>query len=366
MPSITMSIAEAFELALEHHRAGRLGQAKTIYIQILAQEPDDPDALQLLGLIAHDENQHGDAVYLIARAIAINPAVAEYHANLGVALWGAKRFDEAIAAYRAAIERDPNAADAHFNLGNALKDQGLYDEAVAAFRRALQLDPGLVDALVSLGGTFREQGLLDEAVAVYSNAIEIAPACAQAHSQLGFARSLQGQVDQALEHYRTAMALDPQSHAFQSQFLQTLHYHPGYDAAAIHQAHVCWSHQYAEPLKSFIRLHDRDRDPDRPLRIGYVSADFRNHACAFCLEHVMAAHDRQQFEIVCYAEVARPDDVTGRIQSHVSLWRDTVGLSDEQLADQIRADRVDILVDLKVHTAENRLLVFGASPRPCK
>src|SRR5262249_46966353 len=102
----------------------------------------------------------------------------------------------------------------------------------------------------------------------------------------------------------------------------------------------------------------------RPLRIGYVSADFRTHACAFCLAPLLAAHDRRQFEIVCYAEVAQPDDVTRRIQASAAIWRKTVGMPDAQLAAQIRADRIDILVDLKVHTAENRLMVFARKPAP--
>jgi len=359
-----MSIRQAFDLALEHHRSGRLAEAKRIYLQILAQEPSDPDALQLLGLIAHDESRHEEAVDLIGRAAALNPAVAEYQSSLGVALWGAGRRDEAVAAYRAAVKLDQNCVDAHVNLGNALKDQGQHGEAGAEYRYALLRKPGMADVPVNLGGALQEQGQLDEAIAAYVEAMRLAPDDAQAHSHLGFARCLQGQLDQAIESYRRAIALNPESPAFQSQLLQTLHYHPGYNVAAIYQEHLRWSRQHAEPLKRFIQPHENDRDPTRPLRIGYVSADFRTHACAFCLEHLMASHDPLQFEIVCYAEVARPDEVTRRIEPHARLWRTTVGMSDEQLAAHIRGDRVDILVDLKVHTAENRLLVFARKPAP--
>jgi protein O-GlcNAc transferase len=364
MPSITMSIRQAFDLALEHHRSGRLAEAKQIYLQILAQEPNDPDALQLLGLIAHDEGRHENAVELIGRAATLNPAAADYHGNLGVALWGAGRWDEAVAAYRRAVDLGPAHALGHVNLGNALKDRGEYGQAAAAYRKALQLDPTMVEVLVSLGHVLKEQGQLDEAIAHYLQAIRLAPEFAEAHSQLGFARSLQGQLDQAIDCYRKAIALNPESPAYQSQLLQTLHYHPGFDVAEIYQEHVRWSRQHAEPLLLFSEPHENDRDPDRPLRIGYVSADFRTHACAFCLEHVIAAHDRRQFEITGYSEVAWPDAVTRRIESHTRSWRTTVGMSDEQLAAQIRGDHIDILVDLKVHTAENRLLVFARKPAP--
>jgi len=364
MPTLVMSIQRAFELALQHHRLGRLAEAKRIYLQILAQAPDDPDALQLLGLIAHDEGRHAEAVELIGRAVALKPAVAEYRNNLGVALWGAGRWDQALAAYGAAVALAPEYADAHYNLGGALKDRGRFEEAVASYREAVRLKPDMVEAHVNLGIALKEQGHLDEAIAAYRDAIRLRPEYADAHYNLGFALALQGRLDQAIQSYRKAIDRNPDSAAYQSQLLQTLHYHPGYDMATIYQEHLRWSHEHAEPLRRFIQPHDNDRDPDRPLRIGYVSADLRNHACAFCLEPLLAAHDSRQFEVVCYAEVARPDEVTRHIQSHARTWRNTVGMSDEQLAAQIRGDRIDILVDLKVHTAENRLMVFARKPAP--
>jgi predicted O-linked N-acetylglucosamine transferase (SPINDLY family) len=359
-----MMLRQAFDLALRHHREGRLDLAEGIYVQILSQEPNDPDAWQLLGLIAHDRGRHEEAVASIGRAIALNPSVAAYHSNLGVALWGAGRHAEAVAAYRTAVGLDPDFADASYNLGDALRDQGLHEAAVDAYRRALRREPRMVEAQVNLGVALRELGRLDEAVAAYEEAIRLEPDCAEAHSHLGFARALQGCPDQALECYRRATALDPNRAAYQSQLLQTLHYHPGYDAAAIRAEHVRWGRQLAGRLGRSIRPHENDRDPDRRLRIGYVSADFHHHACSFYLEHLLAAHDPARFEVACYAEVARPDEVTRRCQAHARLWRNTVGVSDDQLAELIRGDAIDILVDLKVHTAENRLPVFARRPAP--
>ncbi|MFI5455208.1 MAG: tetratricopeptide repeat protein [Isosphaerales bacterium] len=364
MPTLVMSIQRAFELALQHHRSGRLAEAKRIYVQILDQAPDDPDALQLLGLIAHDEGRSQEAVELISRAVALKPAVAQYQCNLGVALWGSGRADEAVAAYRAAVALEPAYADAHYNLGSALKDQGRSQEAIAAYQAAIQLQPDMVEAHVNLGIALKDQGELDEAIAAYRDAIRLRPDWADAHYNLGFAVAIQGRLDEAIQSYRKALAREPNSAAYHSQLLQTLHYHPGYDVAMIYQEHLRWSQEHAEPLKRFIQPHQNDRNPDRPLRIGYVSADFRSHACAFCLEHLLTAHDRRQFELVCYAEVAHPDEVTRRIKAHARTWRNTVGMSDLQLAAQIRGDRIDILVDLKVHTAENRLMVFAHKPAP--
>jgi protein O-GlcNAc transferase len=364
MPSRVMPIQRAFELALQHHRSGRLAEAKRIYVQILDQAPDDPDALQLLGLIAHDEGRAAEAVELIDRAVALKPEVAQYRCNLGVALWGAGRTDLAVTAYRAAIALEPEYADAQYNLANILKDQGKSQEAIVAYRAAIRLQPEMVEAHINMGLALKDQGELDEAIAAYRVAIRLRPDLGEAHYHLGFAKALQGRLDEAIASYRKAIDREPNSAAYQSQLLQTLHYHPDYDAAAIYEEHRRWSQDHAEPLKRLIQPHDNVRDPDRPLRIGYVSADFRNHACAFCLEPLLAAHDARQFEVVCYAQVAQPDEVTRRIQSHARAWRNTVGMSDEQLAAQIRGDRIDILVDLKVHTAENRLMVFARKPAP--
>lgn len=362
MPITT--IRQAFDLGLAHHRAGRLDEAESIYRQILSQAPDDPDAWQLLGLIAHDRGRHEEAVDRIGRAVALNPSVAAYHCHLGIALGGAGRHEAAVAAFRTAIGLDPHSADAFYNLGNALRDQGMHESAVAAYQDALGRDPALVEAWINLGVGLKELGQLGEAIAADREAIRLRPECAQAHYHLGFAQALQGRPDQAVASYRRAVALDPGSATYQSQLLQTLHYHPGYDGAAIQAELARWGRQLVENLGQPTRPHDNDRDPNRRLRIGYVSADFRAHACSFYLEHLLSAHDSSQFEVACYAEVSRPDDVTRRCRSRVRIWRDTVGLSDDTLAALIREDAIDILVDLKVHTAENRLAVFARKPAP--
>ena len=258
-----------------------------------------------------------------------------------------------------ALAIEPDYADAHYNLAGILKDQGQFQAAIAAYRAVIRLQPEMVEAHVNLGLALKEQGDVDEAIVAYREAIRLRPDLAEPHYHLGFALALQGRLDQAIPNYRKAIARDPTNAAYQSQLLQTYHYHPDFDAATIFQEHLRWSQEQAEPLNRFIQPHGNVREPERLLRIGYVSADFRNHACAFCLEPLLAAHDRSQFEIVCYAEVAQPDEVTQRIKAHAHAWRNTVGIPDEQLAAQIRDDRIDILVDLKVHTAENRLLVFA-------
>jgi predicted O-linked N-acetylglucosamine transferase (SPINDLY family) len=140
--------------------------------------------------------------------------------------------------------------------------------------------------------------------------------------------------------------------------------HPGYDGRSIAEEYRRWNGQHAEPLRKFIEPHTNNRDPDRRLRIGYVSPDFRDHVVGRNLLPLFRQHDRRHFEITCYAQTPRRDAMTSQFQQYSDRWRNIVGLSDEQVANQIRQDEIDILVDLALHTSGNRLLVFARKPAP--
>jgi len=149
-----------------------------------------------------------------------------------------------------------------------------------------------------------------------------------------------------------------------SNLLYTRVFCPGYDAQAIFEEHRRWSRQHAEPLARFIQPHSNDRSLHRRLRIGYVSPDFRDHAESFFTVPLLSAHDHQSFEIFCYADVAWPDGITARLRSYADVWQNITGLTDEQVAQLVRQDKIDILVDLTMHMARNRLLLFARKPAP--
>ena len=158
--------------------------------------------------------------------------------------------------------------------------------------------------------------------------------------------------------------LNPHDAAAHSSLLYALHLHPGYDAQALYQEHVLWQQRHAQPLRKFIQPHLNDRSPDRRLRIGYVSPDLRRHPVGLFLWPLLAAHDKVDFEIFCYADVRVPDEMTERLRAQADQWRSIVGRTDEQVAARIREDHIDILVDLTMHTAGHRLLVFARKPAP--
>jgi len=204
-----LTIQQAFDLALQHHQAGRLREAEQIYRQILAQQPEHADAIHNLGMISFQVGRNDVAVELLRRAIVVNPSYAPAHNNLGNALKNKGQLEDAIAAYRRAIVRNPNYAEAHSNLGNALMDKGQLDEAIAAYRQAIALNPDLPEVHSNLGNALKNKGQLDEAIAAYRRAIALNPNLSEAHNNLGVTLKEKGQLDEAIAALRQAIALNP-------------------------------------------------------------------------------------------------------------------------------------------------------------
>jgi predicted O-linked N-acetylglucosamine transferase (SPINDLY family) len=357
--------AEAqYNLGIALQDQGNLDEAIACYRRALQLRPDLAEAHVNLGNALKDQGKLDEAVACYHRAMELKPDFAEAHSNLGNALKDQGKLDEAVACCRRALQLSPDFAEAHYNLGIALKDQGRLDEAAVCYRRAVELKPDLADAHVNLGIALKDQGTLDEAVASYRRALEVKPNFAEVHCNLGDAFKDQGNLDEAIACFRRALELKPDYADANSSLVYALQFCPGYDARTLYEEHRRWNRQHAVPLAKSIQPHLNDRSPDRRLRIGYVSPDFRDHCQAFYTVPLFSSHDHERFEIVCYADVARPDSVTERLRSCADAWRSITGLDHEQVAEWIRRDGIDILVDLTMHMARNRLLVFARKPAP--
>ena len=295
-PSTQRRLEETLETAAALHRGGDLESAESAYRVVLELVPDHPDALHLLGTIAHQRRDEEQAVELITRAIAQRPDTAIYHNSLGAALERLLRLSESIDHYRRAIALDPSYAEAWTNLGIALQRQSRLAGAAAAYRHALEVDPGNRST----------------------------------HSHLLF----------CLSHTSDC---DPETFA---------------------REHSRWAERHADGRAPVGDFQGREFDPDRRLRIGYVLPDFRHHPVASFIEPLLEAHDRDAFEVVCYADVARPDEVTKRLRSLADRWVDSRDRSDDEFAGQVYVDEIDILVDLAGHTRDHRLLAFARRPAP--
>jgi tetratricopeptide (TPR) repeat protein len=203
------NISEALALARQHHQNGRLQAAEQLYRRILQADPDQADAIHLLGVIAHQLGQPELAVEYMKRSIALNGQVADFHYNLAKVHHESGRLAEAIASYRHALALNPNSAETHHNLGNLYKDLGTLEEAAACFRRASELKPNFAEAQNNLGSVLRQQGRLDEAIGCYRRALDLSPGSIELQTNLAGAFQDQGKWEEAATCLGQALALNP-------------------------------------------------------------------------------------------------------------------------------------------------------------
>lgn len=383
--------------ALSDHRAGRLPEAAAIYRQLLAADPDHPDALHLLGTIGYQQGDLVQAELLIGRSLSLRPLGAA-HGNFGLVRHAQGRFDEAIAQFQLALGADPHDVAALCNLGQSLQAQGRLNEAIGSYLQALALDPRNAIAYCNLGAALHDQGNRAEALECYQQALQLAPRYAMAHNNLGNLLRDFGRTDEATRHlrialdcdpgyamaynnlgnilrdqgkpeaaiglYRDALARDPALAEVFSNVLLTMHMLPGLSRETLFEEHLAFAARYEAPLKAGWPAHANPRDPQRRLKIGYVSGDFRDHPLINFIEPVLATHDKTQVEVFCYYNYHQEDAVTRRIAGYADHWLACKSMTDAALAARIMADGIDVLIDLSGHTAYNRLLVFARKPAP--
>ena len=281
-----MSRGTDVALAWEHHRAGRRAEAERVCFGLLQRDPNHPAALQLLAVMAQGQKRPAVALKLAAMAVAAAPHVAEYHDTLGTALGDLRRWDEAVAAFGEALRLRPDSFHPRHNLGTALAKAGRLPEAAAAYREAVRHAPGPPEALQT-----------------YEDLIAV---CHEAGDTAGL-----------IDARRRTVDLRPGDAALHSQLLYTLHCEPGLSPPQIFNAHREWAERHEAPLRAARRPHANDPDPERRLRIGYVSGGFRAHPVARFQEAALVHRDRERFEVTCYAAVDKPDATTERLKG----WR---------------------------------------------
>jgi predicted O-linked N-acetylglucosamine transferase (SPINDLY family) len=338
-------------------RQERFEEAGTLCRENLSRKPNDAETFNFLGIALQMQGRHSEAVAVYREALNARPEYAEAYHNLGTCYLDRNRLEEAAECCRIALRIHRHYAEAHNTLGHALARAGRTEDAIASYRAALALKPAYAEALSNLAGSLIDAGRLEQAARACRDAIAADPKFYRAYSNLGTALYQQGRVDEAVEAFRSALALRPDFASAHSNLLFCLNYDLAWTPAAVFEEHRAWA-----------AIHGRAASGPfaggRTLqRIGYVSPDFRDHPCAYFIEPVLRAHDRSAFEIHLFSD-SQPDAVTRRFQSLASRWHDIRGIADDEAADLVRREQIDILVDLAGHTAQNRLAVFARRPAP--
>jgi predicted O-linked N-acetylglucosamine transferase (SPINDLY family) len=352
------------DLGLVYQALGRFEEAVECYRQAITRKPGYV-AYHNLGLALASLSRYHEALVYYRKALAVKPDLAESLNNSGYALNSLGRSAEAIPLLHKALAINPAYAEAHVNLGIAHFNARRLDEAARCYKAALAFRPDYPKAMNNLANVhITRHADLDEAVQLCSRALAVKQDFALACHSLGVACLLLGQVEESMACLTQAIALQPDFVlAWDSRLLAT-NYLPQMSPAARLAMHREYAARFEAPLKADWQPHANGPDPDRRLKVGYVSADFCLHAVAFFIEPVLASHDRQSVESYCYYTGTVRDALTERLQAAAGQWRDCVGMNDAELAARIRADGIDVLVDLAGHTRGNRLLAFARKPAP--
>ena len=353
-----------FRLAVTLHKTEELDRAIAVYQRLLSVNPNLAEVHNHLGSALQSAGRLSEAIAAFRQAVRLQPVNAEALNNLGSALHESGKSDEAIAAYNAALTFRPDSVPLYHNLGNVLATQKRFDEAAAALHRALALDPEFAAGWCSLAKVLSQQGQFDAAVDACRNAVKFDPDSAEAYTMLGGWLKVCGWLNESLDCLKSAAALKPDDSELQSRVIETVHYMSEFDPPALLREAQRFDTLHARRLGRNVARHENNRDPDRRLRIGYISPNFRYTVARYVMFPVLSQQNHEQFEVFCYSDVGSPDDLTERYQALADGWRPITGRGDAEVAELIRADRIDILVDPTMHSGNGHLLVFARKPAP--
>jgi predicted O-linked N-acetylglucosamine transferase (SPINDLY family) len=395
------SVAALLRQGTEHHEAGRPNAAAQSYRQALMLDSGHPEALTLMGILLGQAGKLAEAAELLSRALKRDPRNAQIHYNLAETWRNLDDTAKAEAAFLSTLTLNPDFYDAYQGLADTLLAEAERQQKTGHPLRASELRRYAAGTLMKAGHRMLTKGLRrrasdkfhaaaaltpedpmawrglgnalvlvpSEAEPALRRAMALDPANVWTYSQLGNALMDLMRPDEAEAVYRQGLALAPTDRlCAQGLIWVTLTsplYSPATNAAWIYQTHRAWGVEAMARAGKGAPFAN-SRDPEKRLKVGYVSPDLKRHSVAYFFEPLLAAQDRAGFQTFCYADLDPNDEdaVTARLKSLASHWRVTIDQSDEELCRQIRRDGIDILIDLCGLFAHNRLSVFAMKPAP--
>ncbi len=352
--------APLLRLGVKTHREGNVSSAEQLYLHVLEENSKDGDAKHLLGLAYVRQTDPQRALPYLRDAVESNPQSALFIYDYAATLQKCDRIQEAAIWYKKLLSIAPGYAPAYAGLGELFVTTGSLKPAREALRTALRLCPQSHKQRITLGNVLRELGDLSEAEAQYRNYLDAYPDDSTGHNNLALCLVEQGRLEEATRAYTKALLLNPGNSSIISNFLFSQCYEPSHTADFLFGLH----RQYASEIEAGVptaRPKETPRDHSC-LRIGIVSPDFRSHSVAYFLEPLFSSVDITKLTLYAYSNTLNPDDTTTRLRSYCHHWREISNMSDEQAAELIEKDAIDILVDVAGHTSGNRLPLFARHP----
>ena len=382
-----------YNMGIAQKNKGDTDAAIKSYKQAIEIKPDYAEAFNNLGNALKDRGDLDTAIDSYKQAIRIKPDYAEAFNNLGNALKDRGDLDTAIDSYKQAIKIKPDYVDVYSNMGNALKAKGELDAAIDSYKYALQIKPDFAEVFLNMGNALSEHSELDAAIDSYKQAVKIKPDFAEAYNNMGMALKDIGNLQAAINSYKQALKIRPE---YEIALAEKLH----------QQAHICdWSeieqdrekiiklgtsNQYIDPfvilslednpersrlrselyVKSTLKqkslaLAPRPNKKPKRLRIGYFSADFHNHATMYLMAKVFELHDPEKFEIYAYSFGPDiNDEMRQRLVNAISVFNNVKEMNNKDIALLARQDNLDIAVDLKGFTKNQRTGIFAYRAAP--
>eukprot|EP00258_Populus_trichocarpa_P043777 XP_024459796.1 probable UDP-N-acetylglucosamine--peptide N-acetylglucosaminyltransferase SPINDLY [Populus trichocarpa] len=367
--------AEAYcNMGVIYKNRGDLESAIACYERCLAVSPNFEIAKNNMAIALTDlgtkvklEGDINQGVTYYKKALYYNWHYADAMYNLGVAYGEMLKFEMAIVFYELAFHFNPHCAEACNNLGVIYKDRDNLDKAVECYQLALSIKPNFSQSLNNLGVVYTVQGKMDAAASMIEKAIMANPTYAEAYNNLGVLYRDVGNITMAISAYEQCLEIDPDSrNAGQNRLLAMNYINEGHDDK-LFQAHREWGRRFMRLYPQFTSW-DNPKVPERPLVIGYVSPDYFTHSVSYFIEAPLVYHDYANYMVVVYSAVVKSDAKTNRFREKVlkkgGMWRDIYGIDEKKVASMIREDKVDILVELTGHTANNKLGMMACRPAP--
>ncbi|MGJ8527849.1 tetratricopeptide repeat protein [Maritalea sp.] len=353
-----------YNLARALQRACKFDQAITIYEKVIEAKPDFAEAYSNYGQALRDAGRAGDSIAFFQKAAELNPNSAVAYYNLGLSFAAVGQSDDAMACYEGAFTIKPDFAYAYNDHGVALLAKGQAGSAIPSLLKAVEIAPNSALMHSNLGNAYMRFGELELARASYLNAIDLKNDLYQAYNSLGILHQEFGEFDDAQNMYEKALDINPNYTDAISNMLFTANYDPAKSGEEIFRKYRWFNETFCEPLLESHVPHKNVPDPEKRIRVGYVAPTFYRHAVGYHLMPLFDNATHENFEVFAYAGIAKTDEYTERYKANSDHFIFTKGMTDEQLVDRIREDKIDILVDIAGHTKENRLRIFAPKPAP--